>query len=102
VTFGNEAARYIFWSLRVLEGHSPVQTWWNACQGFRMLFGYETTSVDDPNYGKNLWNHWVGGKSLSRSWLDAGWQISSHQAPSAMAVGANQAEASNRLYTSAS
>jgi hypothetical protein len=102
MALGNEAARYIFWStcvsLRVLEGHSPVRTWWNACQGFRMLFGYETVSVDDPNYGKNFWNHWVSGKPLSRSWLDASWQISTHQAPSAMAVGANEAEATNRLY----
>jgi hypothetical protein len=102
MVLGNEAARYIFWStclsLRVLDGHSPVRTWWNACQGFRMLFGFETVSVDDPNYGKYFWNRWNAGDSLSRAWLNASWAISHGQAPSVLAVGANQAEATDRLY----
>ena len=98
---GNEEVRYVFFSTclscRVLGGQSPVKTWWDHCLGFRMLFGFETISYDNPNYGKNFWNEWKTGKSLSQAWLDASWAISHQQAPSVVAVGANQAEALNRL-----
>jgi len=98
---GNEQVRYIFWStclsLRVLGGHNPIRTWSPANLGWRMLFGFETVSWDDPNYGKYFWNHWKQNKSLSTAWLDASWQIAHDQAPSVVAVGANQTEALNRL-----
>ena len=59
---GNETARYVFWStclsLRVKEGHSPIRTWYNANLGLRMIFGFETMSWDDANYGKNFWQKW--------------------------------------------
>ncbi len=101
---GNEQANYIFWSTcfscRVLGGHSPFRTWRAANQGFRMLFGYETTSVDNPNYGSAFGQEWRNGKPLSTAWLDASWyHISTHQAPSVVACGATAAEAQNRLYT---
>ena len=100
---GNEQVKYLFWStclsLRVLGGNSPIKTWAPANLGFRMLFGYETTSVDHPGYGSSFWNHWVTGKSFSQAFLDASWyNISTHQAPSVVACGANSTEASNRLY----
>lgn len=99
---GNEQVRYIFWStclsLRVLDGHNPIRTWSPANLGFRMLFGFETVSWDDPNYGKYFWEEWKKGKSLSTSWLDASWRIATDQSPSVVAVGANQTEAQNRLY----
>ncbi len=99
---GNEQANYIFWStclsLRVHEGHDPVRTWHGANGGFRMLFGFETTSVDRPEYGRWFWEEWNAGDSLSRAWLDASWRISTNQAPSVVACGANSEEAAHRLY----
>jgi hypothetical protein len=99
---GNEQANYIFWStclsLRVLEGHNPIRTWSPANLGFRMLFGFETVSWDDPNYGKFFWEEWNKEKSLSTAWLDASWRIAHDQAPSVVACGATAAEAQNRLY----
>jgi len=100
---GNEQVRYIFWStcfsLRVLGGHNPIRSWNNANLGFRMLFGYETTSVDKPNYGSAFWNQWNKNKSFSQAFLDASWyDVSTHQAPSVTACGATAAEAQDRLY----
>jgi hypothetical protein len=100
---GNEQVRYIFWStcesLRVLGGHSPIRTWSPANLGFRMLFGFETVSWDDPDYGKAFWEEWKKGKSFSTAWLDASWyHVATDQSPSVVAVGATQAEAQNRLY----
>jgi hypothetical protein len=98
---GNEKARYIFWStclsLRVLGGHSPVRTWHGANGGFRMLFGFETVSFDNANYGRYFWEEWNKNKSFSQAWLDGSWRISHNQAPSVVATGANQAEAEARL-----
>lgn len=100
---GNEYARYIFWStcesLRVLAGHSPIRTWGNQPNpGFRMIFGFETVSWDNPNYGKNFWDHWKKGESLSSSWLNGSWDIAHDQAPSVAACGANADEARNRVF----
>jgi hypothetical protein len=100
---GNEQVRYIFWStcfsLRVLGGHSPIRSWNNPNLGFRMLFGYETTSVDAPNYGSDFWKQWNRNKSFSQAFLDMSWyDVSTHQAPSVVACGATAAEANNRLY----
>ncbi len=62
MSLGNETVRYLFWStcfsLRVFGAHNPIRTWHNVNQGFRMLFGFETTSVDNPNYGKFFWEEW--------------------------------------------
>ncbi len=100
--FGNEQARYQFWStclsLRVLGGHDPIRTWHNANKGLRMIFGYETTSVDDANYGKFFWEEWKKNKSFSQAFLDASWRISNGQAPSVCAMGKTPQEANNRLY----
>lgn len=99
---GNEQVNYIFWSTcvscRVLDGHNPIRTWNKANKGFRMLFGYETNSTDSPNYGKNFWNKWKGGRSFSTAWMDGSWDISHHQAPSVVACGASAAEAKDRVF----
>jgi hypothetical protein len=63
-----------------------------------MLFGFETVSWDDPNYGSNFWKNWNQNKPLSTAWLDASWDIAHDQAPSVVACGATAAEAQNRLY----
>ncbi|HVI47186.1 MAG TPA: DUF6345 domain-containing protein [Chitinophaga sp.] len=102
MAFANEELRYLFFStclsLRVSGTNNPVKTWWNPNKGgLRMLFGYETTSVDDPNYGKFFWEEWKKGKSFARAFLDASWRISHGQVPTVMASGANQAEAVNML-----
>ncbi len=103
MAFANQHARYIFFSTcvscRVLGGQNPIRTWNNANKGLRMLFGYETTSVDAGNYGSGFWNHWNRGKSFSQAWLDVSWyDISTHQAPSAFACGTDANDATNRLY----
>lgn len=100
---GNEQVNYIFWSTcyscRVSEGHTPIRTWGSANKGFRMLFGYESTSVDSPNYGKYFWEEWNKGKPLSTAFLDASWRIHQGQSPAVVACGADKDEAKNRLYT---
>jgi hypothetical protein len=99
---GNEQVNYIFWSTclscRVLDGQTPMRTWSPANLGFRMLFGFETVSWDSPNYGKFFWEEWNKQKSFSSAWLDASWRIAHDQAPSAVACGASQAEASDRVF----
>jgi hypothetical protein len=99
---GNEQARYIFWSTclscRVLGGHSPMRTWHPANLGFRILFGYETVSYDNPNYGKYFWQEWNKKKSFSSAFLDASWRISHRQAPAVVACGATKDEAKNRVF----
>jgi hypothetical protein len=102
MAFGNEELRYLYWStcfsLRVSGPDSPVRTWWNPNKGgIRMIFGYETTSVDDPNYGKFFWDEWKKGKTFARAFLDASWRISHNQVPVVMAAGTNQTDAINRL-----
>ncbi len=101
MSLGDEQVRYLFWStcysLRVLGAHTPIKTWHPANKGLRMIFGYETTSVDDPNYGKYFWEEWNKGKSFCKSWLDASWRISNQQAPAVCATGATAQEAQNRL-----
>ncbi len=104
MAFANEELRYLFWStcfsLRVSGPDNPVRTWWVPNKGnLRMLFGYETTSVGDPNYGRYFWEEWKKGKTFARAFLDASWRISHSQVPVAMAVGANASEAARRLNT---
>lgn len=99
---GNEHANYIFWSTcfscPVYAPLNPITTWGAANLGFRMLFGFETTSVDDPNYGAYFWQEWNNGKSFSTAWLDASWRISQGQVPSVVACGADATEAQDRLF----
>jgi hypothetical protein len=100
---GNEYLRYLFWStcqsLKYTGGHSPIRTWNIANLGLRMIFGFETNSVDNANYGKFFFEEWNKNKSFSQAWLDASWRIYHGQGPTAAACGATQAEAQNRLNT---
>jgi hypothetical protein len=100
---GDNNARYVFFStclsLRVLEGMTPVRTWSAANGGFRMLFGFETTSVDDADYGRFFWEEWAKNKSFGTAWLDASWRIDRFQSPSVVACGATDAEARTRVTT---
>ena len=100
---GNEVARYLFFStclsLRVLDGHTPIRTWDAANLGLRMIFGFETTSVDSPRYGEYFFNKWnANGHKFSKAWLDASWDIDHGQAPSAVGCGSTQAEAQDRVF----
>ncbi|MGP3775196.1 DUF6345 domain-containing protein [Streptomyces sp. SDT5-1] len=101
MAFGNEKANYVFWStcnsLRVLDGHSPVRTWAGPNLGSRMIFGFETTSIDSGDYGKKFWEKWRAGQTFCDAWLNASWDIYHGQAPSVCATGSTQAEAQNRL-----
>ena len=102
MAFANEELRYLFWStcfsLRVSGPDSPIRTWWDPNKGgLSMLFGYETTSVDNPNYGAFFWDEWKKNKTFARAFLDASWRISHDQVAVVMASGANQSEATNRL-----
>ncbi|WP_410667913.1 DUF6345 domain-containing protein [Amycolatopsis sp. cmx-4-68] len=100
---GDNHARYIFFStclsLRVHDGMTPITTWHPANGGFRMLFGYETTSVDSTDYGANFWEEWGKNKTFCASWLDASWRIDRQQTPSVMACGTTPADATARLDT---
>jgi hypothetical protein len=102
MVIGDDHTRYVFWStcnsVRVTGGMDPVKTWGGPDRGWRMIFGFETTSVDSGDYGSNFWSQWNQGKSFSQAWLDASWQIDTHQAPSAVAGGSDQNDANNRLY----
>lgn len=98
---GNEYLRYLFWStclsLRYTGGHSPIRTWNVANLGLRMIFGFETVSYDNANYGRYFFEEWNKNKSFSQAWLDSSWRIAHNQGPTAVACGATQAEAQNRL-----
>ena len=39
-----------------------------------MIFGFETNSVDNPNYGRFFFEEWNKNKSFSQAWLDASWR----------------------------
>ncbi len=101
-SYGDERLRYLFWdtcnSVMVSGGNSPYSTWGVRSKGIRMVFGYETVSIDSPNYGKYFWEEWNKGKSLSTAFLDASWRINTKQSPAVVAFGANQTEATDRLY----
>jgi len=102
MAFGNEELRYLFWStcfsLRVSGNDSPIRTWNIPNKGnLRMIFGYETTSIDDASYGSKFWEEWKKGKTFAQAFLDASWRISHDQVPVVMAVGSSQADAINRL-----
>jgi hypothetical protein len=99
---GNEYLRYLFWStclsLRYTGGMSPIRTWDVANLGLRMIFGFETVSYDNANYGRFFFEEWNKNKSFSQAWLDASWRIAHNQGPTAVACGASQAEAQSRLF----
>ncbi|MEV7194742.1 DUF6345 domain-containing protein [Streptomyces sp. NPDC093510] len=103
MALGNEKANYVFWStcdsLKVTGGHSPIRTWAGPNIGFRMIFGFETVSIDSPDYGKKFWEKWRSGQTYCDAWLNASWDIYPGQAPSVAAVGTTQADAINRLNT---
>ncbi len=98
--FGNERNRYIFWdtcqSVKWSGAHSPYRTWGARANGVRMIFGYETNSVDSSKYGKYFWEEWSKGKTLVNAFLDASWRISHGQSPCVVAFGANSTEATSR------
>ena len=99
---GNEYLRYLFLStclsLRYTGGMSPIRTWDAANLGLRMIFGFETVSYDNANYGRYFFEEWNRNKSLSQSWLDSSWRIAHNQGPTVAACGATQAEAQGRLF----
>jgi hypothetical protein len=101
---GNERVRYIFWStccsVRVLDGQNPINTWHKSNRGWRMMFGFETTSWDSTDYGSNFFKKWKdsGYGPWSTAWLEGSWAIAHDQAPSVVACGATPEEAQNRLF----
>lgn len=102
MAFANEELRYLYWStcfsLRVSGPDNPVRTWWNPNKGgLRMIFGYETTSIDHSGYGSYFWDEWKKGKTFARAFLDASWRISHNQVPVVMAAGSSATDAINRL-----
>ena len=109
MVIGNEQLRYMFWStcqsLKVPDiadvnptAVSPITTWHNANRGLRMIFGYQSNSIDNPNYGKFFGQNWNAGQKLSEAFINASWAISRNQIPVVCAMGANKQEADNILY----
>jgi hypothetical protein len=99
---GNEHVNYVFWSTcyacPVDPPLNPLDTWGTANLGFRMLFGYQTVSLDSPNYGRFFFEEFNKGSTFSKAWMDASWRISTNQVPSVVACGASAAEAQHRLF----
>jgi hypothetical protein len=102
MSLGDQFLRYLFWStcnsVEVLGGQTPINTWNGANKGLRMIFGFQSTSVDSGDYGKNFWSHWNSGSSFSQAWQDASLQISTSQQVSSTACGATEAECQDRLW----
>jgi hypothetical protein len=102
-SFGNERLRYMFWdtcnSIMFSGGNSPYTTWGPRAKGIRMIFGYDTTSVDSANYGKYFWEEWNKNKTFKTAFLDASWRIATDQTPVVLAFGATQSEATSRRDT---
>ncbi len=96
-SYGDERLRYMFWdtcqSVKISGGNDPYTTWGTRSKGIRFVFGYETDSIDSPNYGKYFWEEWNKGKTFKYAFLDASWRISTGQAPSLVAFGLNSADA---------
>ncbi len=101
IQLGNERLRYLFLStclsLRVYDGHSPFRTWSPVNRGMRMIFGYETVSYDNRNYGRYFWKEWRKGKSFKDAFMAASWKISHDQIPVVCAMGRSHSSAVNRL-----
>lgn len=99
-SFGDERLRYMFWdtcfSIMYEGGNNPYTTWGPRAKGIRMIFGYDTTSVDSPNYGQFFWEEWNKNKTFKQAFLDASWRINTRQSPVVMAFGATQSDALNR------
>lgn len=102
-SYGDERLRYVFWdtcnSVMISGGNNPYSTWATRSKGLRFVFGYETVSVDSPDYGKFFWEEWSKGKTFKSAFLDASWRINQYQAPALVAFGATQSEAVNRRET---
>jgi len=98
---GSERLRYMFWdtcyAVRFSHGRNPARTWIPQARGIRMMFGYETPSIDSPNYGQYFWEEWNKGKSLSAAFLDTSWRICRGQTAAVLAFGATQREAETRM-----
>ena len=102
MSIGDQRLRYLFLATcdgcMVFPPNNPIRTW-NVCnRGFRMLFGATGLIYDDPNYGTNFWNHWVGGDSFSQAWQDSLLDVSSGHQPASTAVGSSAADAQTRLF----
>ena len=97
---GDERLRYMFWdtcqSVKISGGNDPYTTWGTRAHGIRFVFGYETDSVDSPNYGKYFWQEWSKGKTFKYAFLDASWRIYTGQSPALVAFGATESEAVSR------
>lgn len=109
MVIGNSALRYLFWStcqsLKVPDltdmnptRVSPITTWHPGNRGLRMIFGFQSNSVDSPDYGKNFGNNWNAGQSFGDAWLNASWAILNRHLTTVCAMGANQAETTERVF----
>ena len=102
MAFANEKLRYLFRStclgLRISGGQNPIRSWSRANKGgLRMIFGYDTVSYDNANYGKYFWGEWCKGLTFKEAFFAASWKIAHNQSPVVCAMGANRAEAEARL-----
>jgi hypothetical protein len=94
---GDGHCRYLFWStcqsLRVSDGHTPQRTWGGSNRGVRMIFGFDTSTVDNPLYGQYFGLYRDAGHSFTTAWLKAGLAISTAQIPTVAAWAASADEA---------
>ena len=106
---GNNTLRYLFWStcqsLKVPDladmnptRVSPITTWHPGNRGLRMIFGFQSNSIDNPHYGSNFGNNWNAGQKLGDAWINASWAISHRHLTTVCAMGASAAEAADRVF----
>jgi hypothetical protein len=98
MSLGENDLRYLFLSTCESVSTSPGNTWFGPANGIRAILGYDTLSVDSPDYGKFFFENWKKPRAkTSDSFLDASWRISHEQTPVAAFFGPDRSTAQNLL-----
>lgn len=96
MSLGERDLRYLFLSACQMVSTSPGSTWFGPANGIRAVLGYDTLSVDSPNYGRFFFENWKRpGAKTSDSFLDASWRISHEQTPVVAFFGPDEATAAS-------
>ena len=96
MSLGEHTLRYLFLSACQMVSTSPGSTWFGPANGIRAVLGYDTLSVDSPDYGKFFFENWKRpGAKTTDSFLDASWRISHTQTPVVAFFGPDQATAAS-------
>lgn len=96
MSLGENDLRYLFLSVCQCVSTDPGSIWFGAANGIRAILGYDTDSIDSPDYGKFFFELWKRPRAkTAQSFLDASWRVDHGQTPVAAFFGPNEATASN-------